>query len=198
MEKKEDRRVARTKKDLKNAFLSLLETTTDIKQISITDIVEKADYNRTTFYVHYSDKYDLLEDISQDTINGFLHAFREPYQTDQEIQLNKLPLTAIRIFNYIKENSNLFSTLFSNPIFVAFPKKFVKAIEQIFKDEITYIDDKILHIDKELHIRSTSYSILGLVQYWIDQDFQYSQEFMTEQMIKISKYELTMIKTIGK
>lgn len=52
---KDDRRVKRTKKSIREAFLSLLEQK-DYDQITVTDIIEKADYNRATFYRHYHDK----------------------------------------------------------------------------------------------------------------------------------------------
>ena len=198
MIRKEDRRVTRTKADLKNALLALIENEEEFKKISIIDIVKKANYNRTTFYVHYTDKFDLLDDISQDTINGFLLAFREPYQIDKLIEINELPLATIKIFDYVKEHSKLFTILFTNPIFSNFRKDFVEAIEQILMDEIIYLNTSIHQIDKQLFVRSRAYSILGLIQFWIDQNFENTTEYMTEQLLRISNSEPNIIKTILK
>lgn len=195
LERKEDRRVERTKHDLKEAFIKLLQMETDLKKISIINIVNEANYNRATFYAHYEDKYQLIEEIKQDAINGFLTAFREPYQQNKAIDFHQLSAKTVKIFNYIKEHDILFTTLFTNPIFIAFPKEFVQVIEELFAREIIYLDTKIHDINKELLIRSNAYSILGLIQYWIDQKFEYDAQYMTEQMLKISKFEVNKFKT---
>ena len=60
-----ERRKLRTRKKLKEATLSLvLEKGFD--DVTIQDIVERADLGRGTFYVHYRDLQDILWDIIQD------------------------------------------------------------------------------------------------------------------------------------
>jgi hypothetical protein len=56
---KEDRRTRRTRQLLREAFLSLLKEKR-FEDISVQDIIERADVARSTFYVHYVDKQDLL------------------------------------------------------------------------------------------------------------------------------------------
>ena len=56
---KEDRRVRRTQKLLKESLVQLMSEKA-FKDITIKDITERADLNRGTFYLHYSDTYDLL------------------------------------------------------------------------------------------------------------------------------------------
>lgn len=55
-----DPRVKRTKKYIQKAFTDLLAEK-DFEDISIQDIMERAELNRATFYNHYQDKYELLE-----------------------------------------------------------------------------------------------------------------------------------------
>ena len=62
MEKKEDRRVRVTKRMLKDALIELLKTK-DIYHISIRELCETADVNRTTFYKYYGNQFDLLADM---------------------------------------------------------------------------------------------------------------------------------------
>lgn len=54
----------------KNALLQLLETES-FAYISVKDIVETAEFNRTTFYNHYVDKFALLDDVTQDLLDEF-------------------------------------------------------------------------------------------------------------------------------
>lgn len=55
-----DPRVKRTKKYIQKAFTELLAEK-DFEDVSIQDIMERAELNRATFYNHYQDKYELLE-----------------------------------------------------------------------------------------------------------------------------------------
>ena len=58
----EDRRVRKTKKQLRNALTSLL-LEKEIGRITVRDVADLADVNRGTFYAHYSDVYDLLHQL---------------------------------------------------------------------------------------------------------------------------------------
>lgn len=64
---KEDRRVRYTKMVLRESFLELLKDT-PMSKITVTDVCERADVNRGTFYAHYSDTYDLMEKIETELI----------------------------------------------------------------------------------------------------------------------------------
>ena len=59
MEKKEDRRVTMTKRLLKDALTEMLRKE-DIYHVSIRELCERADVNRTTFYKYYGNQFDLL------------------------------------------------------------------------------------------------------------------------------------------
>ena len=58
----EDRRVRKTKKQLRGALTSLL-LEKDISRVTVRDVADLADVNRGTFYAHYSDVYDLLHQL---------------------------------------------------------------------------------------------------------------------------------------
>jgi AcrR family transcriptional regulator len=60
-----DRRVKYTKKVLKESLVEILEKK-NIDKITIKEICEKADINRSTFYTHYYDQYDLLHQIENE------------------------------------------------------------------------------------------------------------------------------------
>lgn len=60
-----DLRVRRTKKMIVRAFYHLLAQE-DFKKITIQQIADAAMINRQTFYLHYQDKYDLLQQMIND------------------------------------------------------------------------------------------------------------------------------------
>ena len=56
----EDRRAKRTRRLLKESLLELMQEK-PFSQISVRDVTERADVNRTTFYLHYTDTARLLQ-----------------------------------------------------------------------------------------------------------------------------------------
>lgn len=60
----EDKRIARTKTELRNAVLSLIRSEA-FEKISVKKICQTANVSRLTFYAYYHDKYELVEDIFQ-------------------------------------------------------------------------------------------------------------------------------------
>ena len=63
---KEDLRVTKTKKLLYETLISLMEEKS-FEEIKVSDICKKALINRSTFYSHYSDKYELFMELSLNT-----------------------------------------------------------------------------------------------------------------------------------
>ncbi len=65
-----DRRIRRTKALLLQGLMQLMETK-DIRDISVKELSDLADINRGTFYLHYRDIYDLLEQIEDEMFMEF-------------------------------------------------------------------------------------------------------------------------------
>lgn len=63
-----DIRVQKTKKAIADAFLRMAGKK-PIEKITVTDIVTEAQINKSTFYAHYRDIYDLMDTLSNDTIS---------------------------------------------------------------------------------------------------------------------------------
>ena len=74
MEQKEDRRITMTKRMLKNALTDMLKEK-DIYHISIRELCERADVNRTTFYKHYGSQFELLDDMETDLLDRTANSF---------------------------------------------------------------------------------------------------------------------------
>ena len=67
---KTDRRVRRTKALLLQGLMQLMETK-DVKDISVKELSDLADINRGTFYLHYSDVYDMLAQLEDELFLEF-------------------------------------------------------------------------------------------------------------------------------
>ena len=84
MAEKTDRRIRKTKAQLRRGLAKLLKEKT-IKEITVKELVEEVDINRSTFYLHYTDIYDLLEQTENDLKNEIL----EIVNNDQRLRMEE-------------------------------------------------------------------------------------------------------------
>lgn len=75
-EKKQDRRIVKTKKAIYRAFAQLL-LEKDINDITIKDVADRADINRKTFYNYYGGIYDLTGEIENKILEKFENAIKD-------------------------------------------------------------------------------------------------------------------------
>ncbi len=104
MAKKESRRVRYTKQALKESLLSLLQDK-PINKVTVSAICQKADINRSSFYLHYRDAYDLMEQIERELSQQIDDALDRPLDLPDNDMI-------IRIFRTIYDNRELCSVLF--------------------------------------------------------------------------------------
>lgn len=70
-----DKRVIRTKKAIKAALFKIMEEK-DISSITISELTEKANINRRTFYTHYRSITDILDEIEGDLVQALTELMR--------------------------------------------------------------------------------------------------------------------------
>ena len=82
MEEKLDRRVVRTKQQIRQALIDLLSQKSE-NNISVRELTQKANINRGTFYIHYKDIHDLVEQLVDEGVEKLLGVCRRhpPAQT---------------------------------------------------------------------------------------------------------------------
>ena len=73
---REDKRVLKTKKNLKSTFIKLL-LNKPFDKVTIKELCEASSTSRITFYAHYKDKYDLIEDISKDMVENAQNEYQK-------------------------------------------------------------------------------------------------------------------------
>ena len=76
MQKKVDRRVRKTKSQLRAGLARLMQEK-GIGEITVKELVNEVDINRSTFYLHYSDIPALLREIEDDMMEEMERAVRE-------------------------------------------------------------------------------------------------------------------------
>lgn len=114
MNPNEDRRIIRTKEAIRNALVALIEEK-GFDALSVKDITAKANINRGTFYLHYKDKFDLLdktlEEVTKDMENIIL---KITTLSTADFVDTRIPLTiVVRLFEYFNDNASLMQAILS-------------------------------------------------------------------------------------
>ena len=84
-----DRRARKTRRAIQNALMQL-SVDKRINEITVTDVTQAADINRSTFYLHYNSVYEVLADIEQSSTDTMLEIVNK-YDPVQ-LPLNPYPL----------------------------------------------------------------------------------------------------------
>lgn len=105
--KKEYRSAIRSRKLIRQAFLELLKEKS-FEKITVTDIVKRADINRSTFYAHYPDVMGLLDEIQEEVISFFEESLRKVNFSD--MLQNPIPYLQL-IIKMTGENEELYRLL---------------------------------------------------------------------------------------
>lgn len=174
-----DRRVKYTKMVLEESLITLMEKK-DISKITIKEICEKADINRSTFYAHYRDQYDLLRKIE----NKFLAAIQAYLENFDKKYTEDIVLITEKIFQYIRKNARICRLLLSERGDFTFQKKIMKLVYDLIISEITG-NNKITKEDAEYVYSFTVSGCVGFVQKWLDDGMKKSPRCMAETIVNL-------------
>ena len=103
MTTRENRRSKLTRRVFRESLTELM-TEKEMKKISVSEICKRADMNRSTFYAHYEDQFDLLREIEDE----FLIALRK---TVTESNLQNFAQKFEKYLDHLYQNGSLFTLL---------------------------------------------------------------------------------------
>lgn len=173
MEGKTDRRVRKTKKQLRQGLAKLMSQK-PINEITVKELVEEVDINRSTFYLHYTDIYDMLNQIENELMEEIVNII-----TIGEEQLKSFSFL-VKLFTMLDNNREICKALVGPHGDMSFITKIenyiANSIDQYATDIYT---DAIQNDLKYIH----SYCITGCVgmfKTWIIEDHRETPEHMAE------------------
>lgn len=180
---KENQRTRLTKKLLKDALITLMQNK-PVSKTTIKEICEVAELNRSTFYLHYTDQYQLLEDIENDILKNTADHM-ENFRKNSETQIY---LSAF--FQYIKDHRQIFRILLVDHDTYEFQAKLTEQtlyyLRELCGNPQTDARTKYLYI----YLMQGSSSIL---KEWIRSDFDVSAEELALYCTKFVKQTLEVL-----
>lgn len=180
-----DRRVRKTKAEIKSALFKVAAMK-GIENVSVQEIIVSADINRTTFYYHYKDKIDLIENIESETLEGLLQELVIPDQVKSFIDILYPPILAS--LEHVKRFEEIYTTLLSNKGITDFRWKMLniikfsvrKSIEQLQKNyniEIT--------IDKSFLENFIAGAHLSVILDWVNNGLDSEPNLIAKQLARV-------------
>ncbi|EHS56651.1 TetR family transcriptional regulator [Paenibacillus sp. Aloe-11] len=159
----------------------------DLKDITITDIVQQADINRGTFYKHYQYKEDLLGEVIDEVLLDLVDSYREPYRQAETFVVGDMVASTIKIFEHIAQYANFYEIVLKTDMLPGVQTKICNELKKLPIQDLVNTQQNN-HINQELQSSYYAYAILGMIIEWVNGDFQHSPRYMAEQLLEIMKY----------
>jgi AcrR family transcriptional regulator len=184
--KKSDRRVSRTRRSLRDALMAvILEKGYDA--VTIEDITSRADVGRTTFYLHYRDKEELLLESINEVVNDlFTQISRVPmaeWGLPSKASVDEALFPILLVFQNAAENADLYRVVLRGEgtskiqnhirnITASAVFEFLRLMAE--RDELT------LHPVVPVEVFSNYFagSLLGVLTWWLETNMPYPAEKM--------------------
>jgi AcrR family transcriptional regulator len=170
-----DRRVRKSQQAILEAFVGLLAEK-DFEHITMQEIAERADVNRGTVYLHYVDKFDLLDQCIDTQL---AHLLEDCLPGGTMSHPTKAAMQ--RIFAYLEQHALLYRTLLVNKGIPTFRNRLMAVMVQSLRG---YFDASGIppELNKEVSAQFLASAAVGLLEWWITQSMPYSPTDMVEHL----------------
>lgn len=183
--KAEYRSSIRSKKMIRESFLALLKEK-DIKKITVTDIVNKADLNRSTFYAHYMDARAITEEIENEVIGKMLEILKK--FEFKNFFTNPTPLL-LEVSRFLESNQDTYKILLK----VNDAETFLKKLKKVFSDYMLFSTDipEYLKDSKMVNLRISYFAggIINMYQDWFSGNLNCSLNDIALEVSKLLSLE---------
>ena len=171
---KVDRRIAKSQVAIKNALIELMNGK-NFDQITLQDISDRANVSRRTIYLHYTDKFDLLDKLIEEHINKLEELFKELSEVD-------FITSGQAIFEYFQKNYLFFSTMLVGGGADNFRAQYVEFSVELLKGEVNTAEGKNKGLSEDIIVRFVSAAYVEVVEWWLKNEMPYPPRVMAEQV----------------
>ena len=170
-----DRRIQKTRNAIIEAFVGLMAEK-NFEQITINEIADRANVNRGTVYLHYVDKYDLLDQCIEIHLNQLFQ--NPPLGEDTDNFSSKDSM--LQMFEYLEQHAFFYSTILTNKGIPAFRKRLLDMAKNGLNEQIN-ISGIHQNIHKEVLVQFLASAGVGVIEWWITNSMPYPAKDMVEE-----------------
>lgn len=176
MEKeKVDRRIKRTKTMMRDALMDLMNEV-PFGEITAKDITSRADLNRATFYLHYNNVFELLDELENEVAGSFSQML-EKIEIKQD-RTWEYPVVG-QICNFIVDNQRLCRCLLLNPRSDRFARKLTEIMKRKGMQVKAEMGLEFDSVREEYIHQFIACGAMGMVKQWLLEGMPMSKEEMT-------------------
>lgn len=174
MTKKVNQRVMLTKTMLKNSLIEILKTKS-IYKVSIRELCEKSEINRSTFYKYYGSQFDLLTEMESDVLTLVMESLSDQSGHDTR--------SLSEMCHYLEDNIEFCRLLINNNIDPQFPEK-VFSLPQVQRMINHVLGDKYSNANYEYISNFLMYGAYQIIRLWINKEKRESPEEIADLILK--------------
>ena len=181
-----DSRVRRTRTVIQEAFISLT-VEKGYGAITVQDIVDRAQINRSTFYRHYLDKDDLLSKY-MDEVTGV--TFKDEVM-DEPIDQQGIPTGLVKLLNHIQTFSAFYCIMLNANGHPLVSDRLRRKIENRFRERL--MKDPVRDSKNpflEMRLRYISGAGIGAILWWVENNMPCSAEELALWVIELGTANL--------
>jgi len=132
-----DRRKRKTRKAIFDACVSLMQEK-EFQNITVNEIVERADINRGTFYLHFVDKYDMMNSFENEMIEKIEDVMLNniPKKQFEELFIQSRYDTVVEILKCYEQNKELLHLLMRSSHSASFQAKLRDKLKFVVTEKI--------------------------------------------------------------
>lgn len=171
---KVDRRILKSQDAIKKALIELMAEKS-FDQISLQEISDRANVSRRTIYLHYLDKFDLLDRLIEEHINE-LKDLAESASDMDFIDGNLI------WFEYFESHYLFFSTMLASKGAPSFRRQFLEFVIEGLKGEVNLTEGKNNGINGEVILRFIAGAYVEIVEWWFMNGMPNTPKTMAEQV----------------
>lgn len=189
MNSKNNQRFQQTERKIRNIFLELLKNK-DLSKITVKEICSSSNINRTTFYIHHEDIYELMECIESD----MYHYFKIIFTVSEKDY--SLPERFLHLFSFIKEHQDFYRVYFSSQ---RHPKIFDYALLQDSDTKLQkFMQQSDINSSLEYEYCQTFFiaGLTAVIQKWLNSNCRESEDellYILTQQFLFSQQMLSLL-----
>jgi AcrR family transcriptional regulator len=192
MPRKDDRRIQRTRKLLRESMLQLI-LDRGYDDISIQDVTDKANLGRATFYLHYREKDDLLADVMRLQFEEFV-SVAPPIISPKTKTVD--PKRIQQLFDFAESRYDLFRIMMIGKGSMVASRYLQQAIRDGYKSEIDRVQEVygiVPTISRDFIENYYAGALISLIFWWLDNDMPFTSKEMAEMYMKVSAHITMMV-----
>ena len=183
MNTKNNQRTRLSKLLFKNALMDLLKEKGSVAKISVRELCDRAELNRSTFYAHYNEPKDLLIEIETELLEATEEHLKKIGE-ENDAGAHKYILSFLQ---YIRQNDKQFRTLLIDTTDPDFRSRFMQ------QSIIQFVNNLRIELPKELEQYIFSYILngsTGIIIQWIRSDYAVNENEIVNLLFSINQSAL--------